>query len=111
MTPTMTDLEQIELDLVNAIGGAQTVAALEDIRVAALGKSGSISGLLKGLGAMTPDERREHGPRINGLRDRAAAAIAAQKEALETAELDARLAGEPLDLSLPPRPRRKGSVH
>ena len=63
----MTDLAQLELDLINAIGGAQSAAAVEDLRVAALGKSGSISALLKGMGALSPDERREQGPVINGL--------------------------------------------
>ena len=85
----MTDLATLELDLINAIGGAETVAALEEVRVAALGKSGSVSGLLKGMGAMSPDERREQGPMINGLRDRVAAAITAKKTELEAAELDA----------------------
>ncbi|MGA0545355.1 phenylalanine--tRNA ligase subunit alpha [Brevundimonas sp. VNH65] len=107
----MTDLAQLELDLINAIGSAETVAALEEVRVAALGKSGSISGLLKGMGAMSPDERREKGPMINGLRDRVGAAIAARKVELEAAELDARLLSETLDLSLPARPRRRGGVH
>src|SRR5690606_8847391 len=107
----MTDLAQLELDLIQAIGAAETTAALEDLRVAALGKQGSISGLLKGLGAMSPDQRREQGPMINGLRDRVAAAIADRKAGLEAAELDARLAAERLDLSLPAPPRRKGSVH
>ena len=69
----MTDLATLELELINAIGGAESVAALEEVRVAALGKSGSVSGLLKGMGAMSPDERREQGPMINGLRDRASA--------------------------------------
>src|SRR5690606_40801702 len=64
-----------ELDLINAIGGAETAAAVEELRVAALGKSGSISGLLKGMGAMSPEERREKGPMINGLRDRVSAAL------------------------------------
>ena len=73
----MTDLAQLELDLINAIGDARTAAAVEDLRVAALGKSGSISGLLKGMGALSPDERREQGPVINGLRDRVSAALAA----------------------------------
>ena len=56
----------------------ETAAAVEDLRVAALGKSGSISGLLKGMGAMSPDERREQGPMINGLRDRVQSALAAR---------------------------------
>ena len=107
----MTDLAQLELDLINAIGGAETAAAVEDLRVAALGKQGSISGLLKGMGAMSPDERRERGPMINGLRDRVSAALAAKKAELEAAELDARLKAEHVDLTLPPRPRRKGGVH
>ena len=66
----MTDLSALETELVNAIAAASDEAALEAVRVAALGKAGSISGLLKTLGAMTPDERKEKGPLINGLRDR-----------------------------------------
>lgn len=107
----MTDLAQLELDLINAIGSAETTAAVEDIRVAALGKSGSISGLLKGMGALSPDERREQGPKINGLRDRVGSALAARKSELEAAELEARLQAEQIDLSLPARPRRRGAVH
>ena len=107
----MTDLATLELDLINAIGGGESVAALEEVRVAALGKSGSVSGLLRGMGAMSPDERREQGPMINGLRDRVASAITARKAELEAAELDARLQAERIDLTLPSRPRRNGGVH
>ena len=107
----MTDLAKLELDLMTAIGGADDLAALDAVRVSALGKTGVVSGLLKGMGAMSPDERREQGPIINGLRDRATAAIAARKAELEAAALEAKLAAETVDLSLPARPRRKGSVH
>lgn len=107
----MTDLSKLEADLAGRITTAADLAALEAIRVEALGKSGSISELLKTLGRMTPDERREQGPKINGVRDAVAAAIAAKKALLETAELDARLAAERIDLSLPPPPERKGRVH
>ncbi len=107
----MTDLAKLELDLINAIGAAETSVALEELRVAAIGKSGSVTGLLKGMGAMSPDERREKGPLINGLRDRVTAAIAARKDELQAVELEAKLASERVDLSLPPPPRRKGSVH
>ena len=107
----MTDLAQLELDLINAIGAAESVAAIEEVRVAALGKTGAVSALLKGMGALSPDERREQGPIINGLRDRVSAAIAAKKAELEAAELDARLLAERVDLTLPSRPRRKGGVH
>ncbi|MFD1189193.1 phenylalanine--tRNA ligase subunit alpha [Phenylobacterium conjunctum] len=107
----MTDLTKLEADLSAAVAGAADLTALEAVRVAALGKSGSISELLKSLGGMSPDERREQGPRINGLRDRLQGAIAARKADLETAELDARLAAERVDLTLPAAPRRKGGVH
>ena len=107
----MTDLTKLEADLSAAVAGAADLTALEAVRVAALGKSGSISELLKSLGGMSPDERREQGPKINGLRDRLQGAIAARKADLETAELDARLATERVDLTLPAAPRRKGGVH
>jgi phenylalanyl-tRNA synthetase alpha chain len=107
----MTDLTSLEAELTAQLASATDAAALEALRVAALGKSGSISALLKSLGAMSPAERREKGPAINGLRDRIATALADKKAALENAELDQRLATERLDLTLPAPPRRKGSVH
>jgi len=107
----MTDLSQLEAELAARIDGASDAAALESVRVEALGKSGQISELLKTLGRMSPDERREQGPKINGLRDRIAGRIAERKAALEAAELDARLASETVDLTLPAQPRRRGTVH
>ena len=107
----MTDLSILQAELSARVAAAADVAALEAIRVEALGKTGFISELLKTLGRLTPDERREQGPKINGLRDAVAAAIAERKAALEAAELDARLAGERVDLSLPPPPERRGRVH
>ena len=107
----MTNYAKLAQELDQRIAEARDLPGLEDIRVAALGKSGSISGLLKGMGAMSPDERREQGPKINGLRDRVGAALAARKAELEAAELDARLLAERIDLTLPSRPRRKGGVH
>ena len=102
---------KLEADLTAAIAAATDLTALEAVRVSALGKSGAISDLLKSLGGMSPDERREQGPLINGLRDRVAAAITERKATLEAAELDARLASERVDLSLPAAPRRTGGVH
>ncbi|MCR5874564.1 phenylalanine--tRNA ligase subunit alpha [Phenylobacterium sp. J426] len=107
----MTDLTELQAALLGRIEAAQDIAALEAVRVEALGKSGSISEMLKGLGKMSPDERREQGPKINGLRDAVATAIAEKKAALETAELDRKLAAERVDLSLPPAPERRGRVH
>lgn len=107
----MTDLNTLESDVLAQVAGAADLQALDVVRVAAVGKTGSISGLLKTLGAMSPEERKSQGAAINALRDKVADAIAAKKAALEAAELDARLASETLDLSLPAPHRRKGSVH
>ena len=87
----MSDTAQLEKELLAAVAAAKDEAALEALRVAALGKSGSVTALLKTLGAMTPDERKVQGPAINGLKDRVTAAIAAAKDALGAAALDARL--------------------
>jgi phenylalanyl-tRNA synthetase alpha chain len=107
----MTDLTILESELTAQIAAAADAAALDAVRVAALGKTGSISGLLKTLGAMSPDERKLQGPLINGLRDRVSALIAERKAALDAAALDAQLAAEWVDLTLPAPPRRRGAVH
>ena len=107
----MTDLTTLEADLAAAVTAAADMAALDAVRVAALGKSGSISNLLKTLGAISPDERRERGPLINGLRDRISAAIAERKAGLEADELNVKLVAGRVDLTLPPPPERRGRVH
>jgi phenylalanyl-tRNA synthetase alpha chain len=107
----MTDFTELETRLSERIAAAADVARLEAIRIETLGKSGTLSGLLKGLGAMSPDERRVEGPRLNGLRDRVAALISERRSALDAAAMDAELAAGALDLSLPSPPRRQGSVH
>ena len=107
----MTDLATLEAEIVSAVQASADLAGLDAVRVTVLGKSGSISALLKGLGSMGPDERREQGPLINGLRDRVQAALTERKTALEAAALDAQLTAERLDLTLPAPPRRRGSVH
>src|SRR5262249_7050364 len=109
----MTDIAQLEKDLIAAVGSAKDEAALEAVRVAALGKSGSVSALLKTLGTMTPDERKVQGPAINGLKDRLTTAIAEAKHRLTAATLDARLNTETTDVTLPVRetPAEAGRVH
>jgi phenylalanyl-tRNA synthetase alpha chain len=107
----MTDLSTLETDLAAQIAAAADPTALEAVRVAALGKTGQVSNLLKTLGSMSPDERRVQGPLINGLRDRITTAVAERKAALDVAALDERLAAEHVDLTLPAPPRRKGAVH
>jgi phenylalanyl-tRNA synthetase alpha chain len=107
----MTDLDQIKTDALSRIENAPDAAALEALRIEFLGKQGSISGLMKTLGKMAPEERQVQGPLLNGLRTAATDAIAAKKDELEAAELEARLATESLDLTLPAPEAPKGSVH
>jgi phenylalanyl-tRNA synthetase alpha chain len=111
MTEQEPDLQQLETDLLAALDTAPGLEGLDAVRVHALGKNGVITGLLKTLGGMSPEQRQIEGPKINGLRSRLADAIAAKKTALEMAELDARLASETVDLSLPPRETPQGTVH
>ena len=107
----MTDIQALERQILDAIANASDEAALESVRVAALGKKGSISDLLKSLGGMSADERKANGPLFNTLRDRVGAAIADKRRALEDAALDARLKTEKVDITLPVRPEATGTIH
>jgi phenylalanyl-tRNA synthetase alpha chain len=109
----MTDLRTLETELIVAIAAANDEAALENVRIAALGKSGSVSALLKTLGSMTPDERKTQGPLINGLKEAVNAALAARKDALKGAALVERLNTETIDVTLPVRepPAEVGRIH
>ena len=98
-------------DALDRITAASDLETLERLRVEFLGKQGSISALLKTLGAMSPEQRQAEGPQIHTLRESVTAALAARKAALEGAALDARLAAETIDLSLPAPETPRGSVH
>jgi phenylalanyl-tRNA synthetase alpha chain len=93
------------------VAAAADLAALDAVRVAALGKSGEITELLKSLGKMDADTRLAEAPKIHALREAVADAIEAKKQALENAELERRLATERLDLSLPAAESPRGSIH
>jgi phenylalanyl-tRNA synthetase alpha chain len=101
----------LDHDIVNRIREAPDLTALEALRVAALGKQGSVTAALKSLGSMDPDTRVAEAPGIHALREAVTAAIAERKAALEAAELDRRLATERLDLSLPAAEAPRGTVH
>jgi len=98
-------------DLIDRISAAPDLGALEQLRVSALGKSGSITALLKSLGSMDPETRGAEAPKIHALREAVSTAIAQRKAALEAAELDRRLATERIDLSLPASETPSGTVH
>ena len=107
----MTDLDQLRTDLLASIDAAGSLDALDAVRVHALGKQGAVTGLLKTLGGMSPEERQATGPRIHALREAVMEAIAGRKADMERAALDARLASETLDMTLPVDMPALGSVH
>ena len=106
-----TDLDQLKTDLLAAVDTAAGLDALDAVRVHALGKQGAVTALLKTLGGMSPDERQVQGPRIQGLREAVTEAIGTRKAGLERAALDARLASETLDMTLPVDAVPAGTVH
>ena len=107
----MSDTDEIAKDASARIAAAGDLTELEALRVEFLGKQGSVSALLKTLGKMSAEERQEKAPAIQQLRGAVADAIAARKAAFEAAELEARLATETLDLTLPAAQAPSGSVH
>ena len=107
----MSDVQTLTTTALADIAAAPTLEALEALRVALLGKSGSITAQLKSLGALPPDERKAVGEGINRARDAIGEALAARKAVLEQAALDARLASERIDVTLPGRDAETGVVH
>ena len=107
----MDDLSTIRSEALGAVEKATDLAALETARVAALGKKGSVTGLMKTLGTLAPAERKEFGARVNQLKSEVEAALEARKAALGSAALAARLAHEKIDVTLPARPQAQGTLH
>jgi phenylalanyl-tRNA synthetase alpha chain len=104
----MTDFEQ---NILAQIATASDEAAVEAIRVSALGKKGSISEQMAGLGKMAPEERKAAGAALNVLKDTVSNALAARKAVLGEAALEARLLTEKIDVTLPIRPQNSGTIH
>ena len=106
-------ISALRSDLTAAIAAAENEAGLDAVRVAALGKKGSVSALLATLGSMPPEERKAAGPAINGLKNDIAGLIEARGADLKAAALNARLASEKVDvtLPLPPAPTARGRIH
>jgi phenylalanyl-tRNA synthetase alpha chain len=105
------DLQALKAECLAALDAAPDLRAWDAVRVATLGRSGRMTELLKGLGRVAPEQRRERGAVLNALRAELEAAIEARRLVLEDAALEARLVAEVLDISLPPRPRPAGLIH
>ncbi len=107
----MENLDKLRSELVAAVNNASDLDGIEAVRVAALGKKGRLTALMKSLGSMAPEERRTMGATLNVLKTEIAAAIDSRKADLADVELDARLAGEGVDVTLPARPEGAGKIH
>jgi phenylalanyl-tRNA synthetase alpha chain len=104
-------MDDLKAKYLSQIADAADEAALEAIRVAAVGKKGEVALKMRELGKMTPEERQVAGPALNALKDEINSALAAKKSALADAALDERLRTEWLDVTLPSRPSRQGTLH
>ena len=104
-------MDALRQKYIDAIANVADESALEDLRVAAVGKKGEVSLKMRELGKMTPEERQVAGPKLNALKDEINSAIAAKKAALADAALDERLRSEWLDVTLPARSRPRGTIH
>lgn len=107
------ELEKLQSELLSQVEAAANVAALEQVRIAALGKKGRISELMTKLGSLPPEQRRDFGQATNAVKAAVSEALEARKGALEAAALDARLATERADITLPVRlgPLFEGRIH
>ena len=108
-----SQIDALRTELAAAIAAATDDASLDAVRVAALGKKGSVSALLASLGSMAPEERKSAGPAINGLKNEIAGLIETASAALKGAALEARLKAETVDITLPlqPAPTAQGRIH
>lgn len=107
----MTDIQSLRHEISSEVEEANDLQSLEKIRVATLGKKGRVTALMKTLGQLDPEERKERGQSYNVLKDELADLIAFRENALKRAEMNQRLSTETLDITLPVRPEKKGHVH
>ena len=107
----MKEWEEQKTKLVASVHSASTLDELEDIRITALGKKGTITGLMKSLGSLDPDKRKEAGQLLNAIKEEVASAIDVRKVTMEDAALETQLHRDRVDVTLPVRPETNGSIH
>ena len=107
----MENLDDLQNELVAAVNAATTLDDLEEIRISTLGRKGRVTTLMKGLGALAPDERREAGQSLNVVKTVVTDALDSRRDALANTELDAALARDQVDITLPARPEHEGRLH
>ena len=107
----MEDLQELENEIVAAITACDNLSDLEDLRVSLVGKKGRVSLLMRNLGQMSPEEKKENGPKLNDLKNQTMQAITDHKAQLEDQELNRRLQSERVDITLPSVDENAGSIH
>lgn len=107
----MTNIAQLKEELTAQIAAAGTLQSLEEARITALGKKGRITDLMKSLGGMDPEARKNFGAEVNALKNEVAALIERQESALKKQAMAERIAAETIDVTLPVRPDRQGTIH
>ncbi|HQR24123.1 MAG TPA: phenylalanine--tRNA ligase subunit alpha [Steroidobacteraceae bacterium] len=111
MSATTQDLEALAARARDGVAACTSLAALEELKVEYFGKKGAITALLKGLGTLAPDARREAGARINAVRDELVGVVAARQAVLEREELERKLAAGRVDVTQPGRGQQPGGLH
>ena len=107
----MSDIESLRTSALASVEAATSTAELEELRVQLLGKKGAVTGLLKGLGALSPEERPAAGAEINQLKEVIGEALSQRKDALGSAEALARTKASAIDVTLPGRAVQRGAMH
>lgn len=107
----MEDLKELEANVLQSVNNAADLRALDEVRVSVLGKKGSLTEKMKSLGTLPQEEKIAAGKALNILKNTIEAAIDNKKHELETAELNKKLAGERIDVTLPIRPETQGRIH
>ena len=107
----MSNIDALKKEIVETVQAANDIAALEEVRVSALGKKGKVTGLMQTLGQLSPEQRKEMGQALNRLKDEITAEIETRAALLKKSALNERLAKEKLDVTLSPRPQNRGSIH
>jgi len=107
----LQDLDSLTQELLARIDASADIAALESVRVAALGKKGQVTEQLKALGRLSPEERREAGARINRTKQQLEDAIESRRATLEKLAVERELAAGTIDVTLPGRGERQGGLH
>ena len=109
--PMQDDIRTLRDEFLARVAAATELRALDEARVSSLGRKGAVTGLMKRLGTLAPERRRDAGVALNRLKDDIREAIDARARELEREDLERALDAERVDVTLPPRPRAEGGVH